>query len=364
VGDRRQSPVLETVIGMPPTADEQIQFLVNLQRILDEGLFVASYKFALLLALADLSVEQGDDSGATLQVSVEKIAEKCIQYYWRQTLPYPTARALVLRQNTGKQAAILNLVQDARAEHGDSLPRIMGLPVWKRLVRDVAAVVRVMPLWKLQTVSEQQLDFLYENSGTGRMIELRRGVAYCFRKFHALITDLVHGAWVRFVRQQNMDILGETSDLNEFLFGSERSALTAVRPVLTDIQRGACFYCGCALRAPTTDVDHFIAWARYPVDLGHNFVLADRACNSKKRDRLPAVEHLAAWTERNQQYGDQIGLGLSERGITSDLEASNQVAQWAYCQTEAAGGLTWRRGDEMVPLDVGWRALFGTCLSR
>ena len=39
---------------MPPSSDEQIKFLVNLQRLLDEGLFVASYKFALLLALADL----------------------------------------------------------------------------------------------------------------------------------------------------------------------------------------------------------------------------------------------------------------------------------------------------------------------
>ena len=34
---------------------------------------------------------------------------------------------------------------------------------------------------------------------------------------------------------------GETADLNEFLFGSERAALAAVRPVLMGVQRGACF---------------------------------------------------------------------------------------------------------------------------
>lgn len=51
---------------MPPTAEAQIQFVVNVQRLLDEGLFTASYKFALLLALADLSVEHGDESGAPL----------------------------------------------------------------------------------------------------------------------------------------------------------------------------------------------------------------------------------------------------------------------------------------------------------
>jgi hypothetical protein len=36
----------------------QLEFLTKLQRILNEGLFVASYKYALLLALAELSVEK------------------------------------------------------------------------------------------------------------------------------------------------------------------------------------------------------------------------------------------------------------------------------------------------------------------
>jgi hypothetical protein len=48
----------------PPTPAERVQFLVNLQELLAEGGFVATYKFALLLALTDLSVELGDDSGA------------------------------------------------------------------------------------------------------------------------------------------------------------------------------------------------------------------------------------------------------------------------------------------------------------
>ena len=40
-------------------------------------------------------------------------------------------------------------------------------PVWKRLVREVAEVVRIMPLWKLQTVGREHLDFLYANTGAG-----------------------------------------------------------------------------------------------------------------------------------------------------------------------------------------------------
>ena len=50
----------------PPDPTAQVEFLTKLQQLLAEGQFTASYKFALLLALADLSVELGDDSGEPL----------------------------------------------------------------------------------------------------------------------------------------------------------------------------------------------------------------------------------------------------------------------------------------------------------
>jgi hypothetical protein len=341
-----------------PSADSQIRFLVDIQSLLDDGQFVASYKFALLLSLCDLSVENGDDSGRALVVPISSIAEKFIQYYWRQAIPYSSpVEARVLRQNTRNQATVLNSVEAARAGHTGSLPLLMRRAEWKRLRRKVARTVKGMPLWKLQTIGRERLDFLYENRETAGSIILKSGVAYCFRKFHALISDLIRGAWVRFVRRQNPDILGEAADLHEFLFGSERMNLTSVRLVLEEVQGGACFYCGSNLRAQTTEVDHFIAWGRYPLDLGHNFVLADRACNNKKRDRLPAVEHLAKWTRRNAEHADAIAMALEERGIVSRLSVSIKVAEWAYAEAEAARGLTWIRKDQMVPLAREWRAI-------
>jgi hypothetical protein len=138
-------------------------------------------------------------------------------------------------------------------------------------------------------------------------------------------------------------------DLNEFLFGSERAVLAVVRPVLLDIQSGRCFYCRAPLTPAATHVDHFIAWARYPVDLGHNFVLADSRCNNQKRDGPPA--------ERNAEFGTEITSELERRGVIAELASSNRVTRWAYSQTEGAGGLTWVRADEMVPLVAMWRDL-------
>jgi hypothetical protein len=81
----------------------ELAFLRKLQRLLNEGDFVATYKFALLNALADLSLERSSDADGSLRVPLTAIAEKFIEYYWRQARPYRAldGRGFVLLQNTG-----------------------------------------------------------------------------------------------------------------------------------------------------------------------------------------------------------------------------------------------------------------------
>jgi hypothetical protein len=251
-----------------PSPQQQLSFLQQLQRILSEGGFVATYKYALLHALADLCVLKGEDTGAELRLKTREISEQIIELYWRQAGPFPAPNSrepVVLQQNTGSQAAILNHLISTRREFGDSLAQVRGrAEAWEKLVAHVDVTVREMPLWRLQTVGGEQLSFLYENHNDRRVreITLRPGVAYCFRAFYDLITDLIRSAWLRFVRSNNALVLGETGNLSTFLFGSERSGLAVYRPILMEVQRGACFYCGKDL-GTRMDVDHFIPWARY-----------------------------------------------------------------------------------------------------
>ena len=343
-----------------PTAEEQLKFLTNIQRLLAEGQFTATYKYALLLALADIAVEIGVDSGGPVEVPTNLIAEKYIHYYWRQSIPYlprtaPSA-GQVLRQNTDRQAAIIRQLIEARQEHGDSLADAQrDQHVWAAIVKKVDQVVRQMPLWKLQTIGGSQFDFFYPNRGTGTSIELRPGVAFCLRQFHGLIGDLVRGAWVRYIRRHNHEALGTTADLSEFLFGSERSGLGVIREILDNFQHGRCFYCHHDIRARTGHVDHFIPWSKYPLDLGHNFVVAHQRCNSAKADHLAAADFLAAWAERNIQYGSELSDAFGQRGVLHDLPTSVRIANWAYQQTFDANGLTWERSDDMVPLSPDWK---------
>ena len=341
---------------MKPTAEYQVQFLTNIQRLLTEGQFVATYKYALLLALADIAVEFGDDSGDPLPLPTKRIAEKFIEYYWRQAIPYIPRNSPggVLRQNTGRQAEVLGHIHEIR-NTGSSLAAIKRDPRrWARLVSKIDAVVRNMPLWKLQTVGRTYLEFLYENRVAGNSIELKSGVAFCFRQFYGLINELIRSAWIRFVRKQNPDLLGTTTDLMDFMFGCERSNLVLVIPMLKDIQNGRCFYCAQPMNK-SLHVDHFVAWSRYQVDLGHNLVLAHDTCNSAKADHIAAREHLHAWVDRNVRYRSELAVEFDSKAILHDFPTTVHITEWAYAQTQFAGGLTWLRKNELIPLAEEWR---------
>ena len=150
----------------------------------------------------------------------------------------------------------------------------------------------------------------------------------------------------------NAELLDDVSDLHAFLFGAERVNLSPVRPVLMDFQGGRCFYCGGGLRGPGA-VDHFIAWSRYPVDLGHNFVLAHSSCNSSKGDHLAAFEHLARWAERNALHGGELRSAFEQAELASDSRISRQVAHWAYSQG-GEGMRTWAEKNSFVLLPRDW----------
>ena len=67
------------MIHAVPSAEEQLAFIRKLRRLLDEGQFVATYKYALLHAIADLCVVRGDDTGAPLTLATRELAERFVQ---------------------------------------------------------------------------------------------------------------------------------------------------------------------------------------------------------------------------------------------------------------------------------------------
>ena len=326
-----------------PSAEIQLAFLSKIQRLFDEGEFVATYKYAWLIAIAEIAVERGSDSGEALHIPIFDIAAKYVELYWRQVQPYKSNQSLdaeVLIQNKGKQAAIPNQVARLQ-ELYPTLAQAKRSRQWQSITKEVAKVIQKMPLWKLQTLRGQKVPFLYKEELINGGIELLPGVAFCLRQFNGFIMGLARSAWVSHVRSNplNRNMVGDYNDLEAFMFGVDRGSITAVRGLLTDLQKGVCFYCQKKL-SNAGAIDHFIPWSRYPRDITQNFVLAHDHCNSDKSDMLASCLHLANWRERNHLYKTELAE-LANANIISDESTSIGVARWAYSHAHVSASHVW-----------------------
>ena len=338
--------------ALPPES-AQLAFLRNVQRLLEEGQFTATYKFALLMALVDIAVERGRDDGDALRVPLAAIAEKFVESFWGHTRPY---RGGVLFQNKGRNIALLDLLAQAQAgTRTGTLAEMRSRPEWPRLLGAVARQIAAMPLFKLQTLrSQRKLLFLYPERVDDGAIELFPGVAFCLRRFSGFLRTLAQHGWLNEIRRnvKNAYLVGTGESLEEFLFPGDRVPLGAVREILWPMQEGRCFYCGERMTA-AMHVDHFVPFVLHPANLGHNLVLAHAGCNADKSDLLADLPHLERWAARNDRSGAELGAAMTSAGIAADLAAAVGIARWAYGRARDAEALLWMRRRDTRPFPRG-----------
>lgn len=342
----------------PPSAEAQLAFLAKLQRLFAESDFTATYKFALLIALADLAVERGTDDGSSLELTIRDVAIRFLGLYWHHVAPYGAeaekGESVVLSQNIGAQAAVLTAISEFRASTGaKTLLQAKVLPGYAQLVGKVAAVVSAQPVNYLQNFGGVTDPFLYERSGPGR-IRLKEGAPYCLRRFYPLVQQLSRSHWVGHIKsnRRNQQVLGQAADLEEFLFSTSRQSLTVLGAQLRKLDGGHCFYCGHGL--VEHDVDHFVPFSMYPRDVAANFVLAHPGCNRSKSDSLAAKSHLQRWLERLTVKSTQISEIGAAAGLPNEPETLQRVAAWGYGNAHSAGGRAWRSAGNFEPVDASY----------
>jgi 5-methylcytosine-specific restriction endonuclease McrA len=343
-----------------PSADDSIRFLRDIQALLEDGQFVATYKFALLIAVADLAVESGVTDDQPIELPVRSIAEKFIEYYWQQSAPFVGGDAArVLQQNTGGQAAVVGALVNLRTAGFSSLPQLRAKPLaWNAAVKRVARIVRDMPLYRLQYVGGALRPFLYPHRLQNDAITLNAGVAYCMRQFHTLVTGLARDRWMAMVRhlKQNLYLVGQSQDIERFMFGAEREPIRQHLALLTEWQQGLCLYCQKRLRRETVHIDHFVPWVLHRSDALPNLVASHADCNSAKSDWLAAELHLERWVRRNESIVVDETVSAPEEA-TRQRSGTRAIARWAYDRAYELGLPTWLYGKETISLSSGYRRL-------
>ncbi len=367
---------------MSPRGGGAIAFAEEVLALLELGAFSATYKYALLSALLDLCLEQASSSGAPpTTLTTRQVAEKVTELYWPHAVPYQGGS--VLRQGgvrAGNQAEILSGITDFRLRHaglrGELLTRaqLAHPEAFERLLHKVEWKLVEMPIPRLQRMGREEDRFLYdygwteqvrqgvvtayqrgEGSAFDNRLLLRPGAAEHLIALNGVLRPVIRREWALMVGAMN-DLPEAT--LEQFLFGTSRVSLEAVRGPLRELQGGRCFYCQ-ESAAGRGDVDHFIPWARYADDALDNLVLAHPRCNNQKRDFFAGVGHLQHWVARQRRHGDDLERIAAEAAWPRDARRSLAVARAMYSRLPD-GARLWVAGDELVPVDrQGVAAAFG-----
>lgn len=346
---------------------DTVAFAEKVLALLEEGQRSSTYKFATLLALVELAFEKTKPDGAPPDfVTTRELAEKVVELYWCQAVPFRRKR--VLEQNQGPvlhrdgpvTAKIVRVIAELRAAHGSLTLHEMRARQHKsieRVVRDVEVTLIQMPLPKLQRMGRLEHRFLYEISwdddvrggtwsgtrGFDNRIAFVDGAASHLVRLSSLLRPLIQRKWSAKVAELNEL---EIDELESFLFGVNRVALTRVVEPLLELQSGLCFYCGKRVGS-APHVDHYIPWSRHADDGLDNLVLADDRCNLAKRNFLASTRHRDRWLERAIVRSQDVETISKRLPWPRDRDRTEATARAMY--RNVPGGFLWVEGSEFEP---------------
>jgi hypothetical protein len=342
----------------------------RLLRVVDEGRRTATYKLALLLALIDAAaLSPGKD-----HVSTHELSRLVLELYYPQTREYVANDGIQreLRQISMKgspplrEVLRLRLLAEAQGCRNLAEARRVLADEYDRTLEAVEQTFVRYPIPLLQVVGTRVVPFLYAvdwPEGTS-VAMLRRegrdhvrfldGVADRLVVLGPLLRPLIELHWTRDVaRWTRVDT--EEDRLRAHLFGAARVTFPiGLRRGLAEMQDGTCFYCGSDL-GRTAQVDHFLAWSRWPNDAVENLVLADR-CNGDKSDHLAGPVHLRSWMQRLERRAADLGELADATRWMSDPGRSRALVQSTY-EHLAPGTPLWIHGAAFMeaagPLALG-----------
>ncbi len=346
-----------------PVADDDL-LTERLLRVVDEGQRTATYKLALLLALIDaVALVPGESD-----IPTRDLAARVVEIYYPQTRVYVANDGIAreLRQISMKTSAPLQAMLRLRA-HGEAAGcRTVGELRTRVADEYIRALDRVedtfvrYPIPLLQVIGQRVLPFLYavdwpegtsvsvlRREGRDRM-RLLDGVADRLVVLGPMIRPLIELHWTRDVARWT-GVSTEEDKLRAHLFGTDRVAFPQpLREGLRELQGGQCFYCGSTL-AKGAQVDHFLAWSRWPNDAVENLVLADH-CNGDKSDHLCSRRHLDRWLGRLTNGQATLAEIAQTTRWPSDPKRSISLVKSTY-EHIAAGTPLWVLGKDFVEAD-------------
>ena len=298
------------------SSQDHVAIGIKVINLFDSASYSTTYKMATMLGLIDV-IKESVASDGTLPTTVRgsDVADKVFEYYWPQSVPYPSAltqQAAFLKQSP--QRDLPQIIAEYRTKTSNfsrsasiEAAELQDPNGMKKLRREVRQRILKMPIPRLQKFGSKddwkEDRFLFDYNWAEDIVpsddslHLKDGIAESLMKVRPLLRPYIETLWADYVADRN-PTLTDASNLRNALFGKTRTNTTPLREPLRAIQGGACFYCSGALTTGG-DVDHFFAFTHFNNEDLDNFVLSCFTCNNSKSAMLPALSHLSALLTRN-----------------------------------------------------------------
>lgn len=231
------------------SATQQLDFLRRTSRILEEGRFTTTYKFAMLIALTNIAVRRGRDDGAPLSINLDELAREFIDLHWGLEQPFPgvDGAMLAFANQRARQAAVITQISRHAGTSRTNHARLRAYRASEAaLVAEVRATITRDVLYRLQSVGpkgsafDPSSQFIYKHPADAtacaklKEITLKPGVSACLRSLRPVIVGMAQARWALRMRAHN-PWLGPDCTLEKFMFGSDRIPLAKFAGWLYDL---------------------------------------------------------------------------------------------------------------------------------
>ncbi len=252
-----------------------------------------TYKFVLVKSL----LENLYNVDAKLELSYASLFNSFSKIYWNLVIHHNLNQINM----TGKKAEVQKILLDIQANY--QIPQTL---VFDKLSHEVQieVITKVKRKCKINVMGALYGDTgctMYDFDNAKEMIRFNPAFYSFMQRFQRVLNYLTNYQLALFLEKFNEQ--GDTTNLLVKVENvSKRASLDQFYSLLASLYNGQCFYCGKSIKKKeSAHVDHFIPWSFVQADQIWNLVIACKACNLSKNDKLATDLYLSSLIDRNEE---------------------------------------------------------------
>jgi 5-methylcytosine-specific restriction endonuclease McrA len=298
-------------------------------QILTKGSKANTYKFALARFLLDHSKKLEKDyirkkisNQQKERIDYSEIAKHFLKYYWHQECKFK----IVQNHDPKKTPNAIKIIRkffgtEYIPDYFNEMPNEIITQAESEIVTEVFGKghkSQVVPRFQnIKGEGTRKLFYDFDEKG----IILNPETLEFFHENYNFLFKTVILEWAKFLEKINtVPRIISKIESEEF----RRRTLSSFKKIFSKFHN--CFYCLNKLKEGEIHVDHFIPWSYIFEDESWNFVLACKACNLKKSDRLAEELFLDKLILRNKENERKIEkLGKSLRDLSPECKWESEI---------------------------------------